>query len=233
MTVTHAVSLFFFRSSIFSLPLCIEILQSVLKITCLPGGNQEVVCRDLQPLVLCCSAAEVQYNKEAKSCIQTIAPSRNNKPHRQVFTHTHCYLKIYTKCMRRNQRWWKQCRWPRMCYPQYHIEPPSAANFYDIEQFYFKGHWKGLISEWYLSVWWLLSHANDEPMKEALLRKSATPPTCTNPDTDRRHSLVAAIISPEERAQMITALGLHALQDERKAADQAIDNSKEFRFLHG
>lgn len=154
MTVTHAVTLFFsssfFRSSIFLLPLCIEILQSVLKITCLPGGNQEVVCRDLQPLVLCCSPVEVQYNKEAKSCIQTIAPSLNNKPHRQVFTH--CYLKIYTKCMRRNQRRWKQRRWPRMCYPEYHIEPPSAANFYNIATFfYFKGVLEGA-DFWMISV---------------------------------------------------------------------------------
>lgn len=67
-------------------------------------------------------------------------------------------------------------------------------------------------------------------MKEALLKKSATPPTCTNPDTDHTHSLAAAIISPEERAQMIMVLGLHALQDERKASDQPIDNSKEFCF---
>lgn len=70
-------------------------------------------------------------------------------------------------------------------------------------------------------------------MKEALLRKSTTPPTCANPDTDRTHSPVAAIISPEERSQMIAVLGLHALQDERKAADWATDNSKEFCFYMG
>lgn len=63
-------------------------------------------------------------------------------------------------------------------------------------------------------------------MKEALLRKSATPHT----DTDHTRSLVAAIISPEERAQMIMVLGLHALQDERKPTDPPIDNSKEFCF---
>lgn len=53
MTLTHSVS---FSLAAFLRLLCIEILQSNLKITSLSGGNQEIVCRGFQCLVLGCSS---------------------------------------------------------------------------------------------------------------------------------------------------------------------------------
>lgn len=83
-------------------PLRMQTLQSLLKI--LPvylGGNQEVVCRDSQPLMICCSAAEAQYNKGR---IQTITPGVNGKHHRQASTNAGLLFRDLYKCMRRNQR---------------------------------------------------------------------------------------------------------------------------------
>lgn len=52
---------------------------------CLPGGNQEVVCRDLRPLVLCWSAVEARCNNRRA---QTITPGVSGKHLCRASTHT-------------------------------------------------------------------------------------------------------------------------------------------------
>lgn len=68
---------------------------------CLPGGNQEVVCRDLQPLMICCSAVDARHSKGR---IQTIAPGVNGKRRRRASTNARLLFRDLYKCMRHNQR---------------------------------------------------------------------------------------------------------------------------------
>lgn len=72
--------------------LCIEILQSHLKITSSPGGSQEMVWGDDRCL-MCYSRTTVQ-KKEITTplCIQAIMPGLNNKSNQQAFIHAAFHL---------------------------------------------------------------------------------------------------------------------------------------------